>query len=128
MFNTAHYIMQEHTIMYATPVSYQATVIAHVFEDCLRPCKMYEGVFLCGCYECVLLMPSKAFGGRRKGSTISTKRQELASLPIMTSPPQRRVRWSFLNLDGKRRRKVAGWKGKEEVRRVLPFAGIKGNS
>lgn len=50
---------------------------------------MYEGVFLCGCYECVLLMPSKAFGGRRKGSTISTKRQELASLPIMTSPPQK---------------------------------------
>lgn len=79
-------------------------------------------------YECVLLIPSKAFGGRRKAPPLSTKRQELASSPIMTSPPQKRVRWSFLNQDGKRRRKVAGWKGKEEVRRVLPFVEIKGNS
>lgn len=79
---------------------------------------------VCGCLSVSLLVPSKAFGDW--GSAISAQRQELVSPPIMTSPPQKRVRWSFLNRDGRSR--VAGWKGNEDVRQVLPFVEIKGNS
>lgn len=78
--------------------------------------------------ECVLLIPSKAFGGHRKAPPLAQRGRNWLPLQTMISPPQKRVRWSFLNQDGKRMGKVAGQKEKEEVRRVLPFVEIKGNS
>lgn len=76
--------------------------------------------------KCVPPCAIKGFWWLPRGSAISAQRQELVSPPIMTSPPQKRVRWSFLNRDG--RSKVAGWKGNEDVMQVLPFVEIKGNS
>lgn len=57
----------------------------------------------------------KSFWWVPQGTTISTKKQKLASPPIMISPPQKRVRWSFLNQDGKRG--GGKWQGGKEKRK-----------
>ncbi len=125
MFNTALYTLSAHSQCCITcqlsghSGKFSKTDWGHA--RCMR---------VCWCVSVWVRSPYafKGFWWVPQGSTISTKRQELASPPIMTSPPQMRVRWSFLNQGGKRRRKVAGWKEKEETRRVLPFVEIKGNS
>lgn len=98
---------------------------SHVFKEmeAIQDVWASVGVWVSKCAPpCAI----KGFWWLPRGSAISAQRQELVSPPIMTSPPQKRVRWSFLNRDGRSR--VAGWKGNEDVRQVLPFVELKGNS
>lgn len=100
-----------------TPVSYQTTVCSphtqRVMQDAWESQRVGEWV----CPRFTI----KGFWWLPRGSAISTPRQDLASSPIMIPPPQQRVRWSFLNRDG--RREVAGWNGKEKRSRLQAICG-----
>lgn len=74
---------------------------------------MYEKEILCFCMSVSSYHQKLLESAARH--TISTKKQKLASPPIMISPPQRRVRWSFLNQDGKRG--GGKWQGGKEKRK-----------
>lgn len=111
--NTAGYEGTQTSMLTSTAVSYQATDAAQVFPLAAAMQDAWEDVFVR--LWSVSSSPEKACGECSKAPPLAHGGRNWLPLQLWLPPPQKRVRWSFLNQHRRRGGGRGGLKGNKQT-------------